>query len=797
MIPEPPGPTGQSPPAPEPPGLTSAEAARRLARWGPNEIAEPAPHPARDFARRLWGPVPWMLESGIGLELALHRFAQAAAFAALLLLNAVIAQVEESRAERALAGLRRRLTVRARVRRDGEWGLAPARELVPGDVVHVRLGDLVPADLRLSDGDLLLDQSAVTGEAAPVEAGAGSTIYAGTAVRRGEATGEVTATGRGTAFGRAADLVLAAQARTHLDRLIGRIVRYLVAVDAALAAAVAVYAWRAGLPASPVIEYILILLIASVPVALPATFTLATALGAHALAARGVLVSRLSTVEDAAAMDVLCADKTGTITRNALTVAAVEPLPPSTNEDVLRAAVACSSDATQDPIDLAILDAARARGLVVAQGGAPGAERIAFTPFDPATKRSEAVVRTARGELRVAKGAAAVIAALHPADSRLLAAEARLSTGGLRVIGVAAGARDTMRPIGAIGLEDPARDDSSALLARLRALGVRVIMVTGDSAPTARAIAGAVGIGDRLCAVARIDDRGAPTPSLDACDVFAGVFPADKVRLVAALQREGRIVGMTGDGVNDAAALRQAEVGIAVARAVDVAKSAAGVVLTTPGLGGILDVVDGGRRIYRRMLTYTMNKIAKTFHIAMFLAAGLLLTGIFVTTPTLILLLLLANDLVTMSIATDHVAPSPRPDRWNVRAVAAGALSLAVAWLVLTMGVFVVGRDVLHYDVARLQTLGFLTLVLTGQATVYIVRTDGWLWSTRPSAWLLAGSALDLAAVTAMAVRGVLMAPVAARVVGALLVLVAAATLAIDAAVVVVRRHWAARRAPA
>jgi H+-transporting ATPase len=317
-------------------------------------------------------------------------------------------------------------------------------------------------------------------------------------------------------------------------------------------------------------------------------------------------------------------------------------------------------------------------------------------------------------------------------------------------------------------------------------------MVTGDAAPTALAVARAVGIGDRLCTVdpPAHDDGSRPTARLDACDVFAGVFPADKFRLVEALQDEGHIVGMTGDGVNDAAALRQAEVGVAVERAVDVAKSAAGVVLTTPGLAGILDVVDGGRRIYRRMLTYTLNKITKTFHIALFLSAGVLLTGIFVTTPALILLLLLANDVVTMSIATDHVAPSPRPSRWRVSAVAGTALSLAAGWLLLTMAVFIAGRDVLQYGAPQLQTLAFLTLVFTGQATIYLVRCDGWLWSTAPSRYLLAGTALDLVVASGLAIRGMLMARVDAGVVVVLLLVVAVASVLLDAVKVAVsRRH--------
>ena len=777
-------------------GLTSAAATARLAQIGPNELPDVRPGALRDLAARFWGPVPWMLEFGIGLELAVHHVAQAVAFTALLMINGVLAFVQQWRAAAALAALRHRLTMLARVRRDGQWGRLPVRELVPDDVVHIRLGDLVPADLRVLAGNVLIDQSAVTGESVPAEVGAGDTVFAGTLVRRGVATAQVVATGAHTAFGRAAALVDEAQSRARLDRLIVRLAGYLVAVDAVLAWVVAVYAWHVGLPLTPVLEYILILLIASVPVALPATFTLATALGARMLAARGVLVSRLAAVEDAAAMTVLCVDKTGTITRNALAVAAVEAIPPATASDVIHWAELCSDEASQDPLDLAILLAARRdRSLGTATVGRDET-RERFVPFDPATKRSEALVRTNDGLVHVTKGAVQSVIALgaaSPSGARalLLDAEKRLSDRGLRVLGVAAGARDEVRPVGIIGFSDPPRNDAATCLTRLRELGVRAVMVTGDAAPTAQFVANAVGMGDRVCRSDEIPDssRLSGKPILEDCDVFAGVLPVDKVHLVAAFQRAGHVVGMTGDGVNDAAALRQADVGVAVVGAVDVAKSAASVVLTAPGLGGFLDLVDDGRRIYRRMLTYTINKVAKTFHVALFLSVGLLVTRTFVTTPMLVLLLLLANDLVTMSLATDHVRPSARPLRWNVRAVAGEALAIAFAWLVLSLAVMVVGRDLLGFRLPQLQTVAFLTLVFTGQATIYIVRCDGWFWTTRPSGYLLAGTVLALVSVSILAAVGEFMVPVAPRFIIELLLVTAAAGTMLDAIKVAISRR--------
>jgi len=381
-------------------GLATREAERRLQHYGPNAVAEQRARPWLALLSKFWAPVPWMLEAAIVLQIALGKNAEAAVIAILLLVNAVVSFTQEHRGNRALALLRARLTVRARVLRDGHWQLLPAQDLVPGDVIYLRMGDIAPADARLLDGELLLDQSSLTGEALPVEAAKGELAYAGTVVQRGEATGEITVTGPRTRFGRTAELVRAARTVSHLQETIFAIVRYLVAMDAVLVLAVLAYGLVAGMPWADIAPFALILLVASVPVALPATFALATALGAQELAKQGVLVTRLSAIEEAAAMDVLCCDKTGTITQNQLALAALRPYAPYTENELLRLAALACDEATQDPIDTAVLAAAASRRVLV---DAP--QRLAFIPFDPATKRSEARYRHGDESLHVLKGA--------------------------------------------------------------------------------------------------------------------------------------------------------------------------------------------------------------------------------------------------------------------------------------------------------------------------------------------------------------------------------------------------------
>jgi len=767
-------------------GLASEQARALLRQFGPNAVMEPKKHPLLAFLRKFWAPVPWLLEATIILEVILGKTPEAVIIAFLLLFNASLSLFQERKAHNALEALRRRLPVRARVLRDGQWKVLDAQEIVPGDAIHVRMGDLIPADMRIRQGEILLDLSALTGESLPVETGFAKMAFAGAVVRRGEASGEVTATGAHTRFGKTAELVSSAKTVSHLQSLILAIVKYLVIFDFALVVLLFVYSYFAALPLRELLPFALILLVASVPVALPATFTLATAIGSLDLVKNGVLVTRLSAIEEAAAMDVLLSDKTGTITENRLALVALQPYEPCTESDLLRFASLASDEATQDPIDLAILSAARRRQIDFSQW-----ERVRFVPFDPATKLSEAILRNLGKEIRALKGAPLAVAARVSASPDWNKDAQRLAEHGYRVIAVAGGDEGHPRLAGLLAFEDPPRADSKQLIEDLRALGVRTVMVTGDGAVTARAIAAQIGLGDRTCEAAKLQSDAGLAP-LDY-DVFAGIFPEDKFALARAVQRSGHVVGMTGDGVNDAPALKQAEVGIAVSTATDVAKAAASLVLTRPGLRDVVAAVRVSREIYQRMLTYTLNKIMKTIEIAVFLTAGVLLARNFIITPLLIVLLLFTNDFVTMSIATDRVSFSPHPDRWNIRTLMRTAAALASLMLLLSFFVFFAGRDFLRLPLPQLQTLIFVMLVFTGQSNVYLVRERNHLWRSRPSRWLMLSTVMDLIVVSLLAAQGVLMAAIPWRLIGALFLLVCAFALAADAAKIRIFRRFGVR----
>nr|ART39823.1 J424 [uncultured bacterium] len=756
----------------EGPGLTTAQAGALRAQFGPNAVDEKAAPAWRTFLARFWAPIPWLLEAAIVLQIGLGARLEAAVIGGLLVFNAVLGFVQEGRATAALAALRQRLAPTALVLRDGQWIRLPAAELVPGDAIRLPLGAIVPADARIRSGSVLVDASMLTGESVPVDAGPGGQVHAGALIRRGQALADVTATGANTEFGRAAELVRVAHSASTEQAAVFAVTRNLAMVNGTVGALIVAYGYALGMPAAELVRLALTALLATIPLALPTTFTLSAALAAQTLARRGVLLTRLSAAHEAAAMDTLCADKTGTLTRNALQVVEVRALDGGARESVLALAALASSAADQDPIDAAI----RAAATETPHGGATG-RLLSFVPFDPETRMSEALARDRDGsEIRIVKGAFQVIAevAQTPADARRLVDD--LAGQGRRVIAVATGSAQSLRLIGLIALSDPPREDAAGLIGDLRELGVRTVMVTGDSAVTAAAIAGKVGIGGGVCPPERIAD----VPSLDAFGVFARIVPEGKYRLVQALQGQGHVVGMCGDGTNDAPALRQAQIGIAVATATDAAKAAAGMVMTEPGLAGVVFAIREGRIGFQRLLSYTLNMLVKKIEIVAFLAIGLMLTGQPVLTPALMVLTLVTNDFLSMSLTTDRASPAPAPSRWRMRGITAAGMILGVCKLGFSTAVLAFGKYRLGLGQGELQTLAFVTIVFGAQAVLYVVRERRQLWSSRPGAWILAASAVDVGLVAALAGSGTLMAPLPGRLLAAVLLATIGLALALD-----------------
>ena len=737
-------------------GLSASEAARRLSKFGPNAMPDTSMHPLRMAIEKFWAPVPWMLEAAILLELVLGKYVEAAIIAALLIFNAALGLFQESRAQATLAALKSRLALNASVRRDGAWKTIPAVELVPGDVVKLSLGAVVAADVHLTGGDILLDQSMLTGESVPIEAGAGVQTYAGALVRRGEAVAEVTATGGRTKFGRTAELVRTAHVVSSEQKAVLRVVRNLAAFNGVLIVLLVAYAVFLKMPFAEIAPLVLTAILASIPVALPATFTLAAALGAKALAKLGVLPTRLSAVDEAGTTDVLCVDKTGTLTQNALTVTTVRPMAGFDEAHVLALAALASSDGGQDPVDGAVQAAAASKVI----SDAP--KLIKFVPFDPAKKMSEATATDSKGVTqRIVKGAFAAVIGLAQASPTAAAAATELEGQGFRVLAVVAGPPTALKLAGLIALSDPPRADSAALVNELRGLGVRTVMVTGDAPATAAIVAREVGLDGKVCPPGPIPDSVHP----EQFAVFAGILPEGKYKLVKAFQKGGQTVGMCGDGANDAPALRQAQIGIAVSTATDVAKSAAGMVLTEPGLGGIVAAVKEGRVVFQRILTYTLNSVTKKIVQVLFLAVGLIMTGHAILTPLLMVLIMITGDFLGMSMTTDNVRPSLAPNAWRIGNLTIAGITMGIGELVFCTSVLVIGIYRLGFDLETLRTLAFVVVVFGNQATTYTNRERRRLWSSRPSVWVVVSSVADLAIASTFAIGGIAMAPLSALVV--------------------------------
>jgi H+-transporting ATPase len=752
-------------------GLTSASAADRLRRFGPNEVPEKKAHPLLSFLKKFWGLTAWMLELIIVLSLVLRKYPDVGIVAALLVMNAVISFLEERKAAGAVEALKKELRINARILRDGAWTAIPARNLVPGDVVRLRAGDVIPADIKIAAGSLSVDQSALTGESLAVEKGAEELLYSGSVIKQGEATGVVLRTGAGTKFGKTVELVQVARPKLHMEEVVTKLVRWLLLIIGALLVLATAVSVARNINLLEILPLMLVILLSAIPVALPVMYTVSMAVGARDLAKRNVLVTRLSATEDAATMDVLCVDKTGTLTLNELSISQVFPLEPFREREAVLFGALASQEANRDPLDLAFIRRAREKGWLD-----PGDIRESFTPFDPATRKTEAVVRRGEHLFHTMKGAVSVIArdcGMGPEEGRALETRVGdLSKRGYRTVAVAVSEGGKPAVVGLVALSDSPRPDSRQLVKELQALGVSVKMLTGDALPIAVEIAGDLGIGQDISRMSDLKgllktDPAAALRRMEQSDGFAEVYPEDKYMIVRSLQSARHVVGMTGDGVNDAPALKQAEVGIAVNNATDVAKSAASVVLTSGGLSGIVELVKNGRKVYQRINTWVLNKIMRTILKSAFVVGVFLVTGDFVISAFAMVLLLLMTDFMKISLSTDSVQWSPSPDTWNIQAYVRVAAALGTLMVLESLAALVLGQMIWDLGTSDpvVQTLSFEILLFSAVTSIFVIRERRRLWSSRPG-WLLSSfMAVDLlagAVISTLGIPGVLPAlPVA------------------------------------
>ena len=743
-------------------GLETQEAKKRLVKYGYNEIPEKKVSFLVRLGKRFWGIIPWMLEATAFVTWLLGKYMETIVIVFLLLFNATMALWREKRARTAMASLKQRLRIQSRVKRDGKWLTIPARELVPGDLIRVRAGDLLPADIKLVDGALGVDQSALTGESITVEKSTGEIAYSGSSVKRGEATATIDATGIKTYFGKTVSLLELAKPKLHMEEVTVKVTRRLAMIVLASLLVVFVYALLTGFPLAVLLPLAGVLLVASVPVAMPTMFTLNMALASSTLAKQGVLVTRLSASEDAATMDVLCVDKTGTITMNKLFVEEEVPTNGFSESDVLLYGALASKEANQDPIDLAFLAAA-----AEAHVSLDSYSQMEFVPFDPKTRMTEATVQRPGERFFVGKGAFDTICStcnLRNEEIRDLVKHAEaFSAKGLRVIAVAKGDdRSRLQFVGFVGVADRIREDSRETLDRIRGLGISVKMLTGDALPIARNIAQQIGLGDRITRMSKIEEVQCQRETLDSLvddsDGIAEIYPEEKFTIVKALQDRGHVVGMTGDGVNDAPALGQAEVGIAVKTATDIAKDSASAVLTVEGLEGIVPMVKTARTIYERIYSWSLMMVSRKLNIAVYITVMMLLSHSFMLSITGTVIMLFLGDFVSMAISSDNVGVSSKPHEFNVSRLftVGGALGIlmTIEGVVLTM--ISLSYFSLSGNIDKIYTFGFAYLNLQGIFTLMIVRERNHFWKSRPSNFLGVTVAAEILFVSAISTLGFL-----------------------------------------
>ncbi len=747
-------------PQPSVVGLTHEEVAHRLEKYGHNELPEKKTNPVLQFLSYFWGPIAWMIESAAILSAIVQHWADFGIVVTLLVGNAIVGFWEEYQAGNTVSALKSRLALRAKVKRDGQWSTVEAKTLVPGDLIRLRLGDIVPADARLLEGDpLAIDQSSLTGESLPASCHSGDLAYSGSIVRQGEIDAVVESTGLNTFFGRTASLVETAPKKSHFQKAILKIGDYLIMIALVLVALILTVAIMRGDPLTTTIEFALVLTVAAIPVAMPTVLSVTMAVGARLLARKKAIVTRLASVEELAGIDVLCSDKTGTLTQNRLTLGEPFCLSNVSPQEVIANAALASRAEDEDPIDLAVLGGAGPEQSSV--------EITHFQPFDPVSKRTEATVQSNGKSYRVSKGAPQVILRLSSnADQVRAEVESAIedfASRGFRALGVArTNERDEWEFLGILPLLDPPREDSKQVIRSAEELGIRVKMLTGDQVAIAREISRQLDLGTKILDAERLDsdEPGSETAlasAIENSDGFAQVYPEHKFRIVDVLQQHGHIVGMTGDGVNDAPALKEADAGIAVSGSTDAARAAADIVLTSPGLSVIVDAIRESRRIFQRMNSYAIYRITETIRVLIFMTLSILVFNFYPVTAAMIVLLALLNDGPILAIAYDYVRPSPKPEKWNMPVVLGMSTVLGLAGVVASFGLFYFAEHLFHLPSGTIQTMMFLKLAIAGHLTIFITRTRGPFWSLRPSPVLLWAAIGTKVLATLAAVYGIFM----------------------------------------
>jgi H+-transporting ATPase len=713
-------------------GLSQAEAERRLAQYGPNALEEKKVNPVLEFLSYFWGPIPWMIEIAAILSALLQHWVDLIIILALLVFNAVVGFWQEHQAANAVEALKKQLALKARVKRDGEWMEVDATGLVPGDVVRLRLGDIIPADVKLAQGDYLsVDQSALTGESLPVDKKPGDEAYSGSIAKQGEMVALVTATGANTYFGKTARLVSEAKSVSHFQQAVLTIGDYLIYLSLGLAAALVVAMLIRGASILTLVQFTLILIVAAIPVAMPAVLSVTMAIGAVALARMKAIVTRLESIEEMAGMDILCSDKTGTLTQNKLTLGEPALFGAKAPQEPILAGALASKVEDRDAIDLAVIAGLNDPKALQSY------TQVNFVPFDPVHKRTEAEVKDGGGQsFKVTKGAPQVILELchPPADlaDQVNAKVDEFARQGYRTLGVARSeGAEGWQFLGLLPLFDPPREDSAETIQRAKEHGIRVKMVTGDNEAIARQIAGQLGLGTNIHVASELFKEGGGSNALskdaearvEAADGFAQVFPEHKFDIVQVLQDRGHIVGMTGDGVNDAPALKQADTGIAVSGATDAARAAADLVLTAPGLSVIVQAVEEARKIFERMNSYAIYRITETIRIMFFVVLSMIVFNFYPITAIMVILLALLNDLPIMTIAYDNTWLDPKPVRWDMRRVLTVATVLGLIGVVETFGMLLIAKLLLKLDIPQIQSLIYLKLAVAGHLTLFVART--------------------------------------------------------------------------